>query len=126
MSSPFRSKSRLSSFGHAFSGWWYVIRTQRNAWIHGLASLIAIAIAVWLALPTVEIAIVLLAIGLVWTAEFVNTAIEASVDLASPGEHPLARVGKDVGAAAVLIAALIALLIGILIFGPPLMARLSA
>jgi diacylglycerol kinase (ATP) len=67
-----------------------------------------------------------LAIGLVWTAEFVNTALEALVDLASPEMHPLARVGKDVGAAAVLIAALIAVLIGLFILGPPLFEVLQA
>jgi diacylglycerol kinase len=61
---------------------------------------------------------------MVFTAEFLNTAIEAVVDLASPQKHPLAKVGKDVGAAAVLIAALAAVLVGLLILGPPLWARL--
>jgi len=59
-----------------------------------------------------------------WTAEFLNTALEAVVDLASPSHHPLAAVGKDVGAAAVLVAALASILIGGLILGPPLWARL--
>jgi len=68
--------------------------------------------------------VLLLTIGLVWTAEFLNTALEAVVDLASPQQHPLARIGKDVGAAAVLIAALIAVLTGLLILGPPLWMRL--
>jgi diacylglycerol kinase len=62
--------------------------------------------------------------GLVWMAEFVNSALEATVDLASPEAHPLAKVGKDVGAAAVLIAALAAAAIGVLVLGPPLAARL--
>jgi diacylglycerol kinase len=62
---------------------------------------------------------------MVFTAEFLNTAIEAVVDLASPQKHPLAKVGKDVGAAAVLIAALAAILVGLLILGPPLWARLA-
>jgi diacylglycerol kinase len=57
---------------------------------------------------------------MVWTAEFINTALEAVVDLASPRHHPLAKVGKDVGAAAVLIAALTSVLVGLLILGPPL------
>jgi diacylglycerol kinase len=61
---------------------------------------------------------------MVFTAEFINTAIEAVVDLASPVQHPLAKVGKDVGAGAVLIAALAAALVGLLILGPPLWARL--
>jgi diacylglycerol kinase len=63
---------------------------------------------------------------MVWTAEFLNTALEAVVDLASHHQHhELARVGKDVGAAAVLIAAIAAALIGLLVLGPPLWARLQ-
>ena len=58
---------------------------------------------------------------MVWTAEFINTALEAVVDLAANHErHDLARVSKDVGAAAVLIAALASILIGLLVIGPPL------
>ena len=59
-------------------------------------------------------------VALVWSAEFINTALEAVVDLASPQQHPLARVGKDVGAAAVMIAAGASVLVGLLILGPPL------
>jgi diacylglycerol kinase len=62
---------------------------------------------------------------MVWTAEFINTALEAVVDLSTPGHHPLAKVGKDVGAAAVLIAAAASVLIGLLILGPPLYARIQ-
>jgi len=62
---------------------------------------------------------------MVFTAEFINTSIEAVVDLASPVHHPLAKVGKDVGAAAVLVAALSAILIGLLILGPPLWQKIG-
>jgi diacylglycerol kinase len=120
-----RSASRLHSFRHAFAGWWYVIRTQRNAWIHMIASTGVFILAGWTGVGIQDWAILLLAIGLVWTAEFVNSSLEAIVDLASPEMHPLAKVGKDVGAAAVLIAALISALIGILILGPPLLSRLG-
>ena len=120
-----RSTSRLHSFRHAFAGWWYVLRTQRNAWIHSIASAAVFVLAAWARVGLREWAVLLLAIGLVWTSEFVNTALEAIVDLASPEMHPLAKVGKDVGAAAVLVAALIAALVGLLILGPPLLARLG-
>lgn len=120
-----QAKSRLAAFRNAFSGWWHVIRTQRNAWIHAIATCIVVFLAVYLELDWQALAILFLAIGLVWTAEFVNTALEAIVDLASPESHPLARVGKDVGAAAVLIAALVAALIGFFILGPPLIERFS-
>ncbi len=69
--------------------------------------------------------VIVIAIAMVWTSEFLNTALEAVVDLASPERHYLAKVGKDVGAAAVLIAAASAALIGFLIIGPPLWARLQ-
>ena len=118
--------SRLYSFRYAFAGWWHVIRTQRNAWIHALVSIVVILIGLWLRLPPRDWAVVLIAIAMVWTAEFINTALEAIVDLASPQQNHLARVGKDVGAAAVLIAALASALIGLLIIGPPLWAQLAS
>lgn len=70
-------------------------------------------------------AVIVLVIAMVWTAEFLNTALEIVVDLASPDLHPLARVGKDVGAAAVLIAAASSTIIGILIMGKPFIERLQ-
>jgi diacylglycerol kinase (ATP) len=125
MTKPIQSRSRLASFHHALAGWWYVLRTQRNAWIHALATLGVIILGAWLGIERRDWVVLLLAIGLVWLAEFLNTALEAVVDLASPKMHPLARVGKDVGAAAVLIAAATAAVIGILIIGPPLLDKLG-
>ena len=119
-------RSRALAFRYAFSGWWFVIRTQRNAWIHAIVSIAVVAVSIWLKLPARDWAIVVIAIAMVWTAEFINTALEAVVDIASPQEHRLAKVGKDVGAAAVLIAAFSAALIGILILGPPLWAQVSS
>ncbi len=121
---PFFS-SRSRSFGYAFRGWWYVLRTQRNAWIHAIVSTAVIILSLWLELPARDLAVLLVTIALVWSAELVNTAIEAVVDLASPMQHPLAAVGKDVGAAAVLIAALASVGVGLLILGPPLWERIS-
>jgi diacylglycerol kinase (ATP) len=117
-------QSRLRSFRYAFAGWWFVIRTQRNAWIHAVASALVVILGFWLRLSARDWAVIVLAIGLVWTSEFLNTALEAVVDLASPQQHHLAKVGKDVGAAAVLIAAVSAAIIGFLIMGPPLWQRL--
>jgi diacylglycerol kinase len=122
---PNRAASRLASFRHAFAGWWYMMRTQRNAWIHAVISTLVFALGLWLGLSRLEWAVLVLTIGLVWMAEFVNTALEAVVDLASPDLHPLARVGKDVAAAAVLVGACTAVVIGLLILGPPLWVRVS-
>jgi diacylglycerol kinase len=119
-------KTRAQSFRYAFGGWWYVIRTQRNAWIHAIVSVTVITISIWLKLDAHDWALIIIAIAMVWTAEFINTALEAVVDLASPEQHELAQVGKDVGAAAVLIAAGSSALIGFLILGPPLWVRLSS
>ena len=124
MTSPKRSSSRLAAFRYAFNGWWFVLRTQRNAWIHALATLLVLLMSIWLQISLMEWALILFAVVLVWMAEFLNTALEAVVDLASPEENSLAKVGKDVGAAAVLIAAVGAALIGLLVLGPPLWARM--
>lgn len=116
---------RLRSFRFAFAGWWHVIRTQKNAWLHALATIVVLLIAFWLRLAPLEWAVLILTIGMVWMAEFLNTALEAVVDLASPQQNPLAKIGKDVGAAAVLIAAMAAVIIGLLIIGPPLLLQLQ-
>src|SRR5260370_11627926 len=116
--------SRIASFVNEFRGWWYVVRTQQNAWIDAVIATIVIILSTWLALPATDWAMIILTIRMVFAAEFINTAIEAVVDLASPEKHPLAKVGKDVGAAAVLIAAVAAVGIGLLILGPPLRTKI--
>lgn len=121
-----RSPSRLASFRYAFAGWWYVLGTQRNAWIHAVASVAVFVAGLWLKVGPTEWAILLLTVAVVWVGEFVNTAMEAVIDLLSPDIHPLAKVGKDVAAASVLIAALAAVGVGLLILGPPLWARLAS
>ena len=116
---------RIQSFGYAFSGWYYVIRTQHNAWIHAVASIAVFGVAAWLQVPARDWAVLILTIMAVWMAEFMNTAIEAVVDMTMPDHHPLAKVAKDVAAAAVLVGACGAVLIGLLILGPPLLEKLK-
>ena len=118
--------SRVLSFRNAIRGWWFVIRTQKNAWIHAVITVLVIVVGLTLKLPIRDWAVLLVTISTVWTAEFLNSALEAVVDLASPDQHPLARVGKDVGAAAVLISALAAILVGFMILGPPLWSNVQA
>lgn len=118
--------SRAKSFHYAFEGWWYVLRTQHNAWIHAVISIAAFALAFWLQLPARDWAILILTAMVVWIAEFMNTALEAVVDLTSQEIHPLAKVAKDVAAAAVAVGALGAVLIGLLIMGPALLQKLQA
>lgn len=117
--------SRIAAFGHALRGWMYVLKTQHNAWVHSLAAVMVVILGSWLQISPRDWAVLVLTIAMVFTAEFINTSIEAVVDLASPQKHPLAKVGKDVGAGAVLIAALAGVLIGLLILGPPFWAKLN-
>ncbi len=117
--------SRFAALGHALRGWGYVLRTQHNTWVHSIVAAVVIVLGFWLSIPPRDWAVLVLTIAMVFTAEFINTAIEAVVDLASPQRHPLAKVGKDVGAGAVLVAALAAVLIGLLILVPPLWTKVS-
>ena len=113
--------SRIRSFKPAFEGWWLVLRSQQNTWVHTVISLVAIGLAFWLKISAIEWTVILLTMALVWVTEFLNTAIEVLVDLVSPDPHPLAKAAKDISAAAVLISALAALIIGLIIFLPPLL-----
>lgn len=117
-------RRRLKSFIYAFAGWRHVLLTQHNAWIHAVVSIVVFALAIWLQLSRVEWSVLILTVMVVWMAEFFNTAIEAVVDMTAPDYHPLAKVAKDVAAAAVLVGALGAVIIGLLIMGPALWTRL--
>ena len=118
--------SRVRAIRFAIEGWWYVIRTQQNAWIHALASICVVAMGLWLQLSRQDWAILILTIAMVWIVEFINTSVEVLTDLASPKRNSLAKITKDVSAAAVLIAAAASVIIGILILGPPLMEKIQA
>ena len=123
-SSQSELRNRAKSFQYALEGSWYVLRTQKNTWIHAVASLAVVALGLWLGLLRTDWALIIITMTIVWMAEFVNTALEAIVDMTTPEEHPLAKVAKDVSAAAVLLGAGAAVLVGILILGPPLWERL--
>ena len=120
-----RSRNLAESFRFACAGLWYALRTQRNTRIHLAIAAGAIALGLWLGLSYTEWAVLALTIGFVLVSEMLNTVAETLVDLVSPGYHPLAKVIKDVTAAAVLLGAIIAVVVGLLILGPPLWVRLS-
>ncbi len=96
----------------------HVLRTQRNARIHLGAAAAVIVAALVLRLPGLEVALLVACITFVFTAEMINTVVEAIVDLLSPDYHPLAKVAKDVAAGAVLVSAAGAAAIGAIIFLP--------
>ncbi|HHW14519.1 MAG TPA: diacylglycerol kinase family protein [Firmicutes bacterium] len=119
-----RNRSLGESFRCAFAGLGYAVRTQRNLRLHLVAALLVLGLSAWLALPAAAVALLLTVVALVVVAEVVNTALETVIDLVSPGYHPLAGLAKNLAAAAVVLAALFAAVIGFLVLGPPLWTRL--
>lgn len=123
--SPVTSASRLASFTYAAAGWLYMLRWQKNTRIQGVASIAVLALALYLQVSAVELALLVITITIVWMAEFLNAAVEAVINLATSELHPMAKVGKDVAAAAVLLGAVASVIVGALVLGPPLLARLG-
>ena len=111
-------KRFFKSFGYGFKGFVSAIKTEQNLLIELVIAIIIIISGILLKLTTVEWAIIVLTIGLVIFAELINTSIEYTVDMAMPEMHPLAKISKDVSAAAVLFASFISIVIGLLIFLP--------
>jgi diacylglycerol kinase len=116
----------VKSFGFAFAGLSYLLRTQRNARIHVVVGAVACGLAAWLRISCVEWAVLVFTIALVIILEGLNTAVEAAIDLASPEIHPVAKTSKDLAAGMVLVAAIASVAVGLLILGPPLWARLTS
>jgi diacylglycerol kinase len=114
----------LRSFGYAFEGIAYILRTQRNARIELAIAVIAIGLALWLGLTPPEWAVLAITIALVVALEWINTALELAVSLASPEAHPSAKAAKDVAAACVLLGAIASVVVGLLLFVPRLVSHL--
>ncbi|MCR8987857.1 diacylglycerol kinase family protein [Brevibacillus laterosporus] len=110
------------SFGYALQGINHAVRTQRNMQIHVAVALGVVILSIWLQVTRLELSLLLLVIAIVWALELLNTAIEACVDLVTKEYHPQAKIAKDVAAGAVFVSAMFAIVIGILILGPPLYA----
>lgn len=111
-------RRRVNGFWAAFKGVGYLFRTQEHAKVHLVAAVAVVAAGLYFEIERWEWAAITGCIALVWALEAVNTAIEALTDLAHPGYHPLAGHAKDVAAAAVLLAALGAAVVGGLVFVP--------
>lgn len=109
---------RIRSLKFALCGIRIMVESQRNAWIHAAATVVVVVTGLMVGLPGSSWAWIVLAIGAVWTAEALNTAVEFLTDVASPDFHPLAQRAKDAAAGAVLLAAIAAVVIGGLAFWP--------
>jgi diacylglycerol kinase (ATP) len=121
----FRIRDRLRSFRYAAAGIHTMLVSQHNAWIHLCATVLVCAAGCAARLPRLAWCQLILAMMAVWTAEALNTALEFLADAATPQIHPLVKKAKDVAAAAVLISAVGAAIVGVLVFWPhvrPLLA----
>jgi len=105
----------LQGIVHAF-------RTQRNFKIHTAITGVVIVVGLWVGVSAEQWAILTLAIALVFMAELINTALEAVVDHVAPEFHVLAKVAKDCAAGAVFVAAMLAVVVGLLVLGPRILA----
>lgn len=117
-SKPFSVRERSKSFRYAFEGIVCFFKREHNAILHLLATVTVIILIILFPVSRLEIIALTIVTGLVWAAEFFNTAIEKMADLVSKEDHPEIKFIKDVAAAAVLVMAVVALLTGCLIFIP--------
>lgn len=111
-------RDRLRSFSYAFSGLKILLKTQHNSWIHLAVTGVVLAVGVTLRITAIEWCVLTLAMASVWITETLNTAIEFLTDLVSPEFHPIAGQVKDLAAAAVLISAMGAAIVGMIVFLP--------
>ncbi len=117
----FSISKRIKSFGYAFNGLRVVITQEHNARIHLLAATIVVVLGIVLHVSIIEWAILTLCIGVVIALEIVNTAIEHIANFICPKHNLKIKIIKDLAAAAVLVGAVSALIIGLLIFTPKIM-----
>jgi diacylglycerol kinase len=117
-----KSPNLLASFRFALQGIVHAFQTQRNFKIHTAITVLVWAVGLWVGLSAEQWAILCVTIALVFVAELTNTSLEAVVDHVSPEFHDLAKIAKDCAAGAVFVAAMMAVVVGLLVIGPRLLA----
>ena len=123
-SSPFSLKERLQSFIPAFNGIKLLFQSEHNSWVHLFCMVVSITIGIVVQLTSMEWLFLSLAIALVFFAELFNTALERLADKVEPNFDPTIGAVKDYASAAVLIASIFAVIVGIVLFAPKLIAYL--
>lgn len=118
----FSVAKRVKSFAHAWRGIGLFLKTTHNAWVHVFIFAVVVLAGFYFEITRVEWLFIILTAGSVFAAEAFNTAIEIDMDLTSPDYHPRARDTKDVAAGAVLISAIAAVVVGLIIFIPYILA----
>lgn len=116
----FSIAARLRSFRYSANGIVFTLRTQHNAWIHAVFTVVVVVAGWWLGVSADDWRWLVVAIVLVWAAEALNTAIEYVCDVVSPEHHASVEKAKDIGAGAVLVCAVGAAVIGVLTLWPNL------
>lgn len=111
----------LISFKHAFNGLFYTIKSERNMQIHVLAAITVIILGFVFNIKVYEWFTIIILIGMMFILETINTSIEHIVDLLSPSYNIHAKIAKDTAAATVLVFAIISVIIGVIIFLPPIL-----
>jgi diacylglycerol kinase len=111
-------RRRVLSFKYAFNGISAFLYTEPHARIHAVATVLVTALGIWCHLSGTQWIAIVIVTGMVWITEMLNTIIEKMMDHLSPEYHPRVKWIKDVAAGAVLIAAIVALITGAVIFLP--------
>ena len=117
--------ARAKSFTHAIRGIGVLVKSTHNFWIHIFAAIVVVKLGYILEISSTEWILLVFAIGFVMVTEAINTAIEIDIDLTSPTFHPYARDTKDVAAGAVLLSAIVAGIVGLIIFLPKIIVLLK-
>ncbi|MBN1998938.1 diacylglycerol kinase family protein [candidate division KSB1 bacterium] len=125
MHKPFSIVQRWKSFTYAGKGFFTMLISQHNAWIHALSTVLVIFVGIIWGISRLEWCWIILAIMAVWTAEALNTALEFLADAITPQYHPLVEKAKDVAAGAVLISAIGSVVIAALVLGPHLLEKIN-
>ncbi|KMK76655.1 diacylglycerol kinase [Alkalihalobacillus pseudalcaliphilus] len=113
----------LRSFDFAYQGLKHVIKHEQNMQVHAIVALLTVAMAAWLSFSLTSWMILLLVIAGMFSMEIMNTAVERTVDLITNDFHPLAKRAKDIAASAVLVYTLFSIVIGALLFIPPILEK---
>jgi diacylglycerol kinase (ATP) len=111
-------RKRVASFYYAFYGIRRFFTTEHNAWLHLAATIAVGVLMIKYHVSSIEAVLLVFSIGFVWASEIFNTCIEKIMDFISTERHPQIRLIKDMAAGAVLIAAITALIIGLIVFVP--------
>ena len=113
-----KGKNIINSFKYAIEGIFTALKEEKNMKIHFIIMILVIILGIILKISRIEWIICIILFGFVISLELVNTAIENTVDLITQEKHPKAKIAKDVSAGAVLIAAITAVVVGLIIFAP--------